>query len=494
MIDVETTELKHGEIPRTLFWGLATENGDYRSFDSTDELCRYLFSLPEPLDLLHHTNYDVIQMLLDGANVKLIRNHSGKLIWSKIGQHNLFNSYAMFPCPLSTIFGALGKSKTGLDDLRKRNYEDCVYGLRGCIVLDETFQRLCGESPLERHTIASTSFNSAVARAGKMPIDLAHEQSRRGGRVEVFSTNEVLADKYDINSSYSFSFLDAPPIVTLLHCLVKTDEWYGPFFDAGNPDSLTFPNGSFETWIFDDVLQRYIEPVKASITILERIRIDMTWIKACCPLITEVYQTKMKSAKYSAEEIVAKFFLNSLYGRLALKGYSDRARILNYVPWRDNNVAVQLGWDKWLVWDTITYTPKANFPFASYITCNARGRWFQQARRCSADYGDTDSLVISSGIPPVTVSPLIGDWKFEGSEVFKANNLKDYYWGSVRSVKGARLDSEGKTISTQWTLKRAVKGLPVVTLEKDYSMTLQKRLMLDNGSTQPLQVNYEHEH
>lgn len=491
VLDCETTLLEHGKRPNTLFWGLATETGGYRRFESTKHLSIFLHSehKSDPLHILHHSNFDVIQLLLDGVqSLNILRSHNGKLILSKWGEHLLMNSHAMFPVGLATLFSAFGHKKTPLADLEKRNYDDCVLALDIFLRMDDIFQELVNESPLSRHTVAATSFHAAERFAGKMPKDLRFVEAYRGGRCEVFNTGEWCANKFDINSSYSRSFMEAPEIGQLMLIEVDSDCWHGPFADIDEADRLLFPAGKFRTWIYQDVFERYIEPHwRGSFVIREKHTIDLSWLKRVAQLIDKLYKLKCESDGGLRE--VCKFLLNSMYGRIGLKGVTERCRILPYIPDGDDITACQLGdYGKFIVWDKRQIVPRSNYPMAAYITDNARGRLYSEIKRTDPIYTDTDSLFIRSpmfrggidpGLFPSDEGKGLGQWKYEGTDIFRANNLKDYFWSGERMLKGGERNM-------QWTLKRMAKGQGADLVEKEFSLELRKRILRSDGTTEPI--------
>lgn len=484
MLDVETTEIRDGEIPRTLFWGLGTADGKYRDFKNTRRLAQYLLRESAPLFNLHHANFDIVQLLVDGVrDLKIDSSHNGRIIKSSWREHRNFNSVAMYPCPLADILAAYGYKKIALDDLAARNYSDCVHGLECCLRLAQQFEDLVGESPLHRHTVASTSFHAAEAVAGKLDKDLRFLEAYRGGKVEVYDVNEWIADEFDINSSYPYSFLDAPPTGKLLYCEVECEDNYGPFFHAGHTERLVFPAGKFKTWIYEDVYERYIKPYADAHTlrVLESYYIDLTWLGRVGPLITKLYNLKAASPKGGAVYTVCKFLLNAMYGRIGMRGERERCQILPYMPDGDDMTIYRIADDRWLCFDKRPMEPRSNYPLAAYITDNARGRLFAACKQSNAIYCDTDSIFCRAGYVPDNVGSLLGQFKFVGQAQFQANNVKDYTKNGVRKVKGG-------VSKVQWTLKKWAAGLPAQLVERDFSGVLYKRVKHLDGTTEPIRV------
>lgn len=508
VLDVETTMIKSGEYPRTLFWGYADENG-YKRFESTKKLLTFLKYETEELTLLHHSNFDVLQLLLDGANVQILRSHNTRLIRCKIFKHILLNSYSCFPIPLAKVFECYGYKKTplqcpshehneeGIYDcpdcqslLAKRNYEDCVNGLTCFLKLDETFTKLVEVSPLQRGTIAGTSFTAAQNCAGaKLPEDTRYLEAYRGGRVEVYNTNKTTADKYDINSSYPFSILDTPRSDTILLVRVSTKDNFCPLYDVCVDDCLLFPNGHFLSYTFESNLERYLKPhwSKTTIKVIKKEKIDFSWLCSLRPLIEKLYRLKNKS-KLNGEQAIetaCKLLLNSMYGRIGLKGESERARFMDYRPDGDEVTTYKLN-KKFLVFDTIHREVKSNYPFAAYITDNARARLYRAFVGSKAYYGDTDSVMTPTGKPYFDANEKqgndCGEWKHEGRDTFKANNVKDYFWGDEEVRKGG-------SGFTQWTLKTLASGKKPVAIERERISELKKRITTFSGETLPVVVD-----
>lgn len=481
IMDVETTMLKDGERPKTKFWGYY-DGTNYRTFERTSQFLKFLRQQP-PKTILHHANFDVIQLLMDGADMTILKSHNNRLIKCALGEHYTINTYSCFPISLVQVFKAFGHKKTDLGQLAKRNYDDCVLGLECFLKLDEIFISLVGVSPLEKGTIAATGFSAAEKSAGKMPKDLRFLEAYRGGRVDVFDTRETYCSKWDINSSYPASIIDCPEKSQLLYCEVRTHDNTCPFFDAGNDEMLLFPNGKFRTWIYQDVLTRYISPncEKTSIKVLKKVTINFEWLNRLKPLVETVYDKKQNSD--GGVRLVCKFVLNSLYGRMGLKGESERARVLPFPVDGDDVSCSYIGKNRWLVFDKVTRECRSNYPFAAYITDNARGRLYESFVKNNALYGDTDSIFTKKTKQNFDgqTGENLGKWKYEGRDNLKAQNIKDYVFGDDEVRKGG-------SDFMQWTIKDFASGRNVSSVQRTRRTGLRKRLVLPNGETVPLIV------
>lgn len=482
VIDVETTELQSGFIPETKFWGYADSHG-YERFETTRQLRKFL-DTRSPKFLLHHSNFDVIQILVDRQHKDFsIRNsHDGKLIRCFWGKHTLQNTFTVFPVALKKIFAAFGYKKTSLKNLDKRNYEDCVNGLDCFTRLDRLFFDLVGVSPLQTGTVAGTTFRAAETFAGKMPKDLRFLHAYRGGRVEVFDTRETRAYNYDIHSSYPASFLDCPEKDNLLHLRVKTRDYYAPFFDAACQEMLIFPNGTFETWIFESNLERYILPncEKTSLRKLSKHAINLSWLRALQPLVSKIYEQK-QTAKDEGIKLCSKFLLNAFYGRIGLRPESEKCSILGYEKDGDDCTSYRLAKNLWLCFEKVQRETRSNYPFAAFITDNARARLYRAFARNNPVYGDTDSIFTATAPRAFkeTIGPDCGQWAFEGCGNFRARNVKDYDFDGETTRKGGSKFLE-------WTLKRFCAGKTVAEIVRNRRTGLRKRETLPSGETLPL--------
>jgi hypothetical protein len=483
IIDVETTELKHGEWPKTKFWGFY-DGQDYRRFESTKLLCRFLRS-QKPMRLFHHYNFDVLQLLLDGAPAKIVKTHNSRIIATQLGKHRLVNSFSLYPVSLGKILAAFEIKKISLDKLEERNYSDCVDGLNCIVKLSAEIESVCGVNPLTKETIGGVGAAAAKLVAGSMPIDLRFIESFRGGRVEVYDTRKQMATLFDVNSSYPFSICQAQEKMTLLKVRVKTNDWFCPFFDSRNFERLEFPNGDFNSWIFADTLERYIIPNSkhTKIHIIKRVNIDGAWLVRLQDYTRSLFELKQRHAGTGRGE-ACKFLLNSTYGRIGLRPEREICIVTDRVAAGRNVLWTELPNGMFISFFKIKTEPKSNFPLAAFITDNARGRLYEAFVKTKAIYGDTDSVFSPlEKAKGLYVGTGLGDWKNKGCATFQAHSPKDYTFGSKTVLKGGKQ-------SFQWTLKRLVAGKPVALVERTRRTSLEKRRLLADGTTEPNIVRY----
>lgn len=517
--DVETTFLKDGEKPRTLFWGLAVEGEGYRRFETTVALWRYLEKRRDKLIIYHHHDFDVIQALVDGAPLTVSRVRGGRIMLSHGPKpHEWRNSYMLFPTGLKDILESCGFKKIGLDNLEERNRADTEDALKAFRILDAKYLGLWGIAPLCAGflTAASVAFASAEIDAGPVPEWIRDRDAYRGGRVEAFRVGPCgESDLWDINSSYPFSFLDAPPKDTLyfLHVEVDTDG-ASPFFHLDEPSrKLLFPIGKFRTAVWGSSYDRYIAPhggIK-SVAIERRISADFRWIRLVAQRLAKAYlvRAQAKERGDSALAYAAKIGLNSVYGRLGMKPEREIASTVVKLPPDPDITYCDLPGNRFLVFKKIPARPRANYLFASYITCNARARLYDAICRSSGvHYVDTDSLYVAKGQgAPQPQGKAMGRWKYEATEDFAVETSKDYTFGKTVKRKGGRVIcgcskdglegphkedlSKCPNLQTQnfvWTVKQALDKGVVTEQSKERLTTYDKREILPSGATRPIVV------
>lgn len=503
VLDYETTLLRDGERPRTRFIGVAISAGYFR-FSNTRKLLRWLKAWPVKLTLLHHTNYEILCLLCDGAKVNIQRSHKGRVHKSSLLQHTLLNSYSIFPVPLRDILKAYGFDKVGLSRLSERNYSDCVHGRTSIIGLANEFEKLTGVNPITCGTIAGTGLRACELVAGKMPMDARFQWVYRGGKTEAYQFGDCgMAPKWDINSSYPRSILECPSYATLCEAWVDVKDQYAPFACTQYNKGLIFANGVFKTWFYEENFNQYIEPYveKLKLRIVKRYKIDLSWLVALKPLFQRMYNLKRENT--GAIKEVAKLFLNSAYGRMVLKGEHESVIISDRIAVGDTIRFFPIRGQRFISFKSMFRPQRSNYPFGAWITDNARARLFPACKLNNALYTDTDSVFTNSTTFLGVVGNGCGEWKQEkvkerdngkqGDKRIVLNpewagktiaplivrGLKDYEWGGEIAYKGG-------TGHYLWTLKQFAAGGKVQKIVKQRGALAAKRLILADGKTEPL--------
>jgi hypothetical protein len=488
--DVETTRLAHGERPQTLFWGLAVDGEEYRRFDTTAQLWNYLVRRRDPLCVYSHHDYDMVQSLVDGAPLKIVDVRSGRVLRAKIGvEHEWRNSHALFPSSLKEILEACGYAKPGLESLELRNRADTVDALEAFKKCAEQYELIWGVQPLGSKylTAASCAFAAAEKVAGKLPRYLMDREYYRGGRVEAFRVGPCgQADAWDINSSYPYSFMDAPASDVLVVCDVDVrGDGPGPLcWINRDAEKLLFPAGRFRTAVWASNYERYIRPHGAvrALSIVKKIPCDLSWVRELRGMIAHAYTQRLEAKKRGdgAFAYAAKIGMNSIYGRLGLKARREIAVIADTIPEGDDVTYYRIK-SGYLSFKEIFSNPAANYLFASFITDNARARLYDGLMRAQGEafYCDTDSVYLRAGTKfPMRQGNDCGAWKFEGTDSLTVNSVKDYYFGGKTVLKGG--DEQ-----YQWTLRRCVGEKNVALIQKNRRTSYDKRDVQWDGSTVP---------
>lgn len=505
VMDVETSMLTHGETPRTKFWGFFDGNS-YRTFETTKQFAKYLKGL-RPQRIYHHFNFDVLMMLADSVPVRPFRAHHNRIIESKLYGHTLLNSYSIFPCKLESILNAFGYKKEKLTDLKKRNYGDCVYAHDCFGKLAAQVESICGVNPLTKRTIAGVGMAAAKLVAGKLPVDLRFLKAYRGGRVECYDLrphgniadfqelwseqeympqfSDVVAgevSKFDINSSYPQAMVEAPKKATLYKIKVKCGDFYCPFFDARRTDKLVFPNGEFTSYVFADNYERYIKPncEDTKIKIMSKHIFNFEWLTNVRGLVADIFAAKRDGNL--PMQLASKLLINSLYGRMGLRPEREAIFISDKIAAGSDVTAFPLPSGEWLSFVTVQTKPVSNYPMAAYITDNARARLYASFVKTDALYGDTDSTFTKKAKSGLQCGQNLGQWKDEGRESFQAYGVKDYQYGGKEVRKGG-------SSSLVWTLRSVLGRKPVVQNSRERKTSLDKRRVLSDGRTSPLNAS-----
>lgn len=529
VVDVETTRLRPGVRPRTRFWGLALEGGEYHRYETTADLMAALAKM-EDIRVYNHHDYDPCQAIVDRFIPDDLFMRGGRILRCKLAGAVWSNSHALFPDKLSKILEACGVQKLPLacaahscqqpghyldpkpgkcpeckqwgkfdgydtcnpcrESLSHRNRVDCVDALGAFLRLGREYAAECGIDPIREGstTAASAAFKAAEMAAGPLPVDLRHREAYRGGRTEAFyvTATPIEADSYDINSSYPAAFVDLPEFDWLMRCrvVVAKDDAPRPFFmENDREQGLIFPAGRFTTWITASNYERYYAPhggIKR-LEVLEKIPVDLRWLKRLAPMISRLYRKRQESDDRPALKYALKIFLNSIYGRLGMRPQRIETKRSTMVPQRGEVTSFyRLGPHDYLSFTERYTVPKANYPMAAAITDNARARLYDGMRRIHTLYGDTDSIYAPAGSKfPLPTGKDLGQWKYEKRGMLRVRTVKDYEFAGESHRKGG-----GR--STLWTIRLALAKQPPRRIDKRRKKRYSKRRVRGNGTTSPL--------
>ena len=484
--DVETTPLEGGTRPRTLFWGLAVEGEDYRRFETTEVL--FAFLARGSYRVYCHHDFDMIQAIMDGAALRIEIVAGGRVVEAKDNHGNRWlNSYKLFPTSLAKILASCGFAKPGLDQLEARNVADTVDALSAFRQLATAYQEVFGIDPLsgEYRTAASCAFASLELAAGPVPLDNTRREYYRGGRVEAFRVGDCgEATCYDINSSYPYSFADAPESDEqhLVDVTVKT-RGPGPF-NTLEQGKLVFPAGRFQTSVWRSNLDRYqAGAAVVKLKSLDKRNVNLSWVQAAGRFMRYVYYLRRKADGESnaALSYAIKICANSCYGRLGMHAVREGVRFSATQP--DDRFSYSMPDGTFLTFPKHIAHARVNYAFASFITDNARARLYAAlVANPEVFYCDTDSLFIPAGTAFVGETGTgLGQWKQEKTGPLTVKGLKDYTFAGTEKLKGGK----GGYV---WTIRRALKQGTVLESKRTRRSVYDKRLVLPSGATLPVTV------
>jgi hypothetical protein len=515
IVDVETTPITPGRIPKTKFWGLGIENGPYYRFKTCENLLKFLVKNPGIRCYFHH-DYEITQMLVEGITPATMRSRGSRIIRAYVAGSEWINSYALFPSPLSEILESAGFEKHPLnygdhplacqcklcwEALEIRNYSDCVEAMIAFRQISNAYKSASGIDPIEEGiaTSASAAFRAAENVAGRLPANLHYRACYRGGRVEAFKLDNCgPAESWDINSSYPYAFTDAPQKDRLIHAKVEIETGIAsPFFRFAPDDKkkkFLFPIGSFETIFFESNYERYIRPyaggIVKSIDVIESVTVDLGWISRVAPLMKRAYALR-KISKAKGDKTLTyalKIFMNSTYGRIGMRPVREQCTIRSDLPTDCGYYPLPNG--KFLVFTShFLASTRANYQLAGWITDNARARLWAGLANSIPYYCDTDGIKCKPGsfkIP--SGGKELGDWKPEGTEPLYVHTVKDYVFGVDKKTGKPKVTRKGGEKHTQWTVKTVLSGKGVIEVNKTRKTEYDKREVYAGGYTRPLLV------
>jgi hypothetical protein len=518
VLDVETTPIRGNERPTNLFWGLAIDGEDYRHFSSTDECNLYLAQREDSLTIYYHHDYEICQWLSDGVPIDIGFVRGGRVLsaTSHDGKHEWRNSYAIFPSSLKEILESAGfakpklncakhedvihaapKCKKCLAALFERNHADTVDALVAFQRLADILRDVTGMDVFSHLTIAGFAFKFAESVAGRLPEEFRFHNSYKGGRTEAFTLGDCgVVDCFDINSSYPFSFIDAPKRDLLVRATVTVkDERKAPgtpFWNKWN-DKLMFPVGQFETWFYSSNYERYADrhKVVSDIQIHESVDVNLSWVCNVAPAVNALFarRAQAKKAGDNATAYCIKILLNAMYGRLGLKVDREIASVSPTVPNGSDVTYYRLPGGKYLSFSRQFVSAKANYPFAAFITDNARFRLFDGMASSTkrVHYCDTDSIYCAKGGGKhLNLGNGLGEWKHEATGKLYIHDCKDYEFVDSAGDGEVEIKRKGGSSSKEWTIRRVLSGQTVHEVEKQRRSHYSKRIVHDNGTTSPL--------
>lgn len=210
--DFETDPFKHGRTPQPFCAGFYTEDNyqDFWGDDCLDQVEKYFRELETPHIIYAHNGgkFDFMFLLYEGFLSSPIKIINGRIVKAMMGIHEVRDSYALFPMPLS----AYAKDEFDYSKMEREVREKHKKDILKYLYKDNFYlYQLCSEF-IELYGLRLTIGGHALAQLRKYhpfpTTNQCHDERYRefyfGGRVECFETGVIEGDfkVFDTNSMY----------------------------------------------------------------------------------------------------------------------------------------------------------------------------------------------------------------------------------------------------------------------------------------------------
>lgn len=473
--DCETDPFKNGRVPIPFIWGHYTLEEGFKYFFETKDFVDFIRDREEIIYFHNGGKFDVhflFEYIDEQSDVMVVNGRIAKI---KIGKAELRDSFMLLPVPLSAYkkddfdYNKMEKEnrKANMPEIHTYLSNDCIYLYE---ILAKNFA-LYGQ----KISLASSAFDfwhkkhSTLKYKPKSPAGFfkTYQPYYFGGRVECFKKGivEEKFNVYDIRSAYPRAMLEEHPYGTeykvstklpdtgIEICLVKfRGRSFGclPHRDKG----LKFSHDEVDRNYFATgwELKAGLEAGTIKIRTIERVT-KFTQTINFKDYVGFFYEEKEKHRTVKgAEYLLAKLYLNSLYGKFGqnsedhrnyeliepqyiqsqletccentCKNYNDYCGIIEHRNWTYENLLGKLA----LVSCPIREEKRHyyNVVTAASITGFVRAYLYEQLRRAeNLLYCDTDSIACTGF--QGKIGNEIGDWEDEGSFIRAAIGGKKLY-------------------------------------------------------------------
>jgi len=475
--DCETDPFKFNRIPKPFLWGFYDKEGGFRSFSRTEEFVEFIKNY-EGLIYLHNGGKFDVHFLMPWIEpqeeVMIINGRIAKL---KLGKCELRDSYMLLPVPLS----AYKKDEISYDIFEdgerqkiENNFKITSYLKGDCIYLYEILEKQFEEYG-QKLTLASSAFDYWHKKYNPYKYKprtnsgfFNHfKEFYYGGRVQCFEKGiiETNFNVFDINSAYPYAMLSDHPYGNEYAVKNKLDDnfegkdfiqFWGkskgalPFRDNG----LKFPDDNksrlykvtgweLKTGLENNLIK--IEKIDRVYKFFESINFK--------EYVDNFYKQKNDyKDKDAAKYLLAKLYLNSLYGKFGQSSLDHRdfeiteqKYILSYM---DAGYEHEADLENGLVlMSKIIDEKKMKFysvVTAASVTGFVRAYLYNTILKCDRPlYCDTDSIaaVKFSG----NIGKELGQWENEGEFCRAAiGGKKLYCFERVNPKKGEKYKISSK--------------------------------------------------
>jgi hypothetical protein len=510
VIDCETDPFAPGRIPQPFLWGLY-DGEEQHFFDTAAQLMDYLKDKNYRVYAHNGGKFDfhyLLEFIPDWKKLTLI---NGRLAQFSVGDCLFCDSYCILPVPLGAyqktkidyaIFEASERDKPkNRDAIRRYLADDCLF-LHQLIV---AFVQQYGT----HLTIASCAIkilqgieNIEITNSGKAFRDTVLP-FYHGGRTECFEKGIIEGDikVYDITSSYPYAMTHRHPIEFHVKQHETKPKIQGHNFYHLRADSagalplknedgaLYFPHGVHDFFATGWEVLAGLET--------GRLRIIKHHYQLVFPItadfkayVSYFFEIKNNTVKGSPENIFAKLFLNSAYGKFAA---NPEKYVDTYLCPRESGAwAMENGFsihtemlDKLIVSKPNDESRHRYYNIATgaSITGFARAHLFRALQRVERPlYCDTDSIIFTGG-HTLSIGNELGAWAHEGNFDIaaiggkKIYSLKNFSNGKEKNAcKGIRLSSEEIFKIAKGATITKTPDVPVYSFKKGKIFFLKKTI------------------
>lgn len=451
VIDCETDPFSEGRIPQPFIWGYYSPQDGFLKFNTTNELFEYLKGRDLRIYAHNGGKFDFHYMLDKIPCWEKVIMINGRLAQFRIDQLEFCDSYCILPVPLSAyqktkVDYSIFEPEERIKPHNKKIIED--YLKDDCIFTYELI-----EAFIKENGYALTIASSAIKKLQKIEKIKICDSGRIffneirpyyfGGRVECF-TKGILQGEiqyFDINSAYPYAMMHEHPINSFITTYDKYPEIKGHNFykiqgkslgalPFRNEDkSLGFPNDG-ECRIFCCSGWELIAAAELGVD-LEPIHIEQKIFlqtQNFQKYVNHYYTIKATTKKGSPENIFAKLYLNSAYGKFAAD--PEKYKTTYLIPIEDFAKAVTDGYqihgelhDKLIISKSNDESDWRFYNVATGASITGFVRAYLLRALHSVDkpiYCDTDSIIFT-GPHNLREGNDLGQWKSEG--IFKEGGI-----------------------------------------------------------------------